>query len=58
MYWISTLERVKLNYAMCTIATIIIYTFFIQFTPQKLYLTVLFFILSECIKLFIIQVRI
>ena len=55
MYWISTTERVKLNYAMCTVAAIIIYTFFVQFVPQKLWLSVLFFIVAECIKVFIVQ---
>lgn len=55
MYWISTTERVKLNYAMTTVATIIIYTFFVQFVPQKLWLSVLFFIVGECIKVFIVQ---
>ena len=55
MYSISTIERVKLNYSMCSVAAIIIYTFVIQFAPHRLWLTVLFFILAECMKLGVIQ---
>ncbi|CAG9804876.1 unnamed protein product [Chironomus riparius] len=55
MYWISTTERVKLNYAMTTVAAIVVYTFFVQFVPQKLWLSVLFFIVGECLKVFIVQ---
>lgn len=55
MYSISTIERVKLNYSMCSVASIILYTFVIQFAPHRLWLTVLFFILAECMKLGIIQ---
>lgn len=55
MYSISLIERVKLNYSMCSIAAIVVYTFFIQFAPHRLWLTVLFFILAECVKLAIIQ---
>lgn len=55
MYWITTTERVKLNYAMCTVAAIIVYTFFVQFVPQKLWLSVMFFIIAECLKVFIVQ---
>ncbi|KAG5680908.1 hypothetical protein PVAND_010386 [Polypedilum vanderplanki] len=55
MYSISILERIKLNYSMTTIGVIIVYTFFIQFVPEILWLTVLFFILAECFKVSIIQ---
>lgn len=55
---ISIIERVKLNYAICTIVSIILYTFALStFTAylSKLYAHVLYFILAESIKLTIIQ---
>jgi len=58
MVAISIIERVKLNYAICTIVFIILYTFVLStFSAylSKLYGHVLYFILAELIKLTIIQ---
>lgn len=55
MTTISTIERVQLNYSGCTIATIILYTFFIQLISQSLWATVLFFNVAECIKMLIVH---
>lgn len=55
---ISTVERVKLNYAICTITSIVLYTFSIStFSAHfsKLWAHVLYFIIAELFKLTIIQ---
>lgn len=55
---ISTIERVKLNYAVCTIASIVIYTFSISTFAahfSTLWPHVLFFIIAELMKLTIIH---
>lgn len=55
---ISTIERVKLNYATCTIVSIVIYTFSIStFSAHfsTLWPHTLFFIVAELTKLTIIQ---
>lgn len=55
---ISTVERVKLNYAICTITSIILYTFSISTFANhfaRLWPHVLFFIIAELMKLTIIQ---
>lgn len=55
---ISTIERVKLNYATCTIVSIVIYTFSIS-TFSSYFSTLwphtLYFIIAELTKLTIIQ---
>lgn len=58
MPMISLVERVKLNYALCTIASIVIYTFSLSaFSAHfsKLWPHVIYFILSEMLKLLMIQ---
>lgn len=55
---ISTIERVKLNYAVCTISSIVVYTFSVStFASQfsKLWLHTFYFIVAEAMKLLIIQ---
>lgn len=55
---ISISERVKINYAVCTIASIVVYTFSVSaFASQfsKLFLHTFYFIVSEVIKIAIIQ---
>jgi hypothetical protein len=58
MSTISVVERVRLNYSACTIASIIIYTFsvsafFEYFT--RLWPHVLYFLVSEMMKLLVLQ---
>lgn len=58
MPMISQVERVKLNYALCTIASIVIYTFSLSaFSDHfsKLWPHVIYFIMSEMLKLVMIQ---
>lgn len=55
---ISTSDRVKLNYAVCTIGSIVVYTLTAStFSTQflKLWLHSIYFIIAELIKLLIVQ---
>lgn len=55
---ISLLEKVKLNYALCTIANIVIYTFTLSTFSghfEKLWTHTIYFVISEILKLVMIQ---
>ena len=55
---ISQVDRVKLNYALCTITNIVIYTFSLSALSgyfEKLWMHVIYFTFSEMLKLVMIQ---
>jgi hypothetical protein len=58
MFTISFVDRVRLNYSSCTIASIVLYTFFVSILTEycrKLWPHVIYFVVAEVFKLFIIQ---
>lgn len=58
MFSIAFVDRVRLNYSSCTIASIVLYTFFVSFLTEyssKLWPHVIYFVIVEVLKLFIIQ---
>jgi hypothetical protein len=59
MPMISQLERVKLNYSLCTLSSIVIYTFslsaFNSYFKNSLWIHVIFFLVAEMLKLVMIQ---
>lgn len=58
MFTIAFVDRVRLNYSSCTIASIVLYAFFVSFLTEyssKLWPHVIYFVICEVFKLFIIQ---